>query len=896
MKTRFGVRGLLLPALLAMPLSAADWTIPGLANASGLNDTRFVSDLSVTNPGLAAAQVKISFLPAGPAPSALSLQPGETASYRNVLQTLFGLSGVAGALSISSDQPLLLRARTYNSASSGTFGVALPVYESDRLLAAGDTGDSLWVSQDAAGDAGYRTNVALVFPDETGGAATVTVFDAEGNPLGSRDYALDAAGLQQFSAGSIAGAVPVGRARVTVARGRAAGYSVVVDNVTGDSSLFTFDDLPEARQDVLVNGVARANGRNGTFFRTDGRFYNPANLDVTVSVAFHGAGNANPAPVTASFTLKAGKIRDVVDVLDTLLGLPVGSAGALRFRADTPVAILCRTSNVDPSGERSGTFGAQQKPVQVLSFLGSADAGAAITGIRQDASYRTNVGFAAGPDGASYTLSLLTNAGASAGSASVSLGPWGWTQPNVQDLFPGVAIPADATLKVKVIDGSVDVFDSSIDNLSGDPVVTPIAPLPVNVPASATIGPQGGSIRSADGRLTLRIPAGALSTSVAVSLEVSAANEAPQGVGASYLLSPGGLAFAKPATLALRYGDADTNGSTPGLLGLAFRSGSSWVAARGGTVDPSSGTLVVPIASTSPSGTRAPLADAGAAGVAPYLAGGIAPKKTAVPTSGKRQFTVIVVGPSSSEIAGSNESGVLEPTGHPPVTFAWYVNDYIRGNGTVGIVDDTLTGTNSNAVYTAPTCVPPGDGVVAVSVDIRWGTQRLLLSAKVRVLPRDWQFKSTVVHEEKCPGSVADYVVYRASFIFSLDDNLNIVEEQPGLPISQEYGSASPCPPYVAAARTGDYNHTADFLGGSYDPEKDVFNADFTAVFPITPGYRLTNPGSPPSFSTRDPVKVTLPPFNTPFAPGLNMSQAGAGPVFASWTYSLTPFKAGGCH
>ncbi len=661
MKTRYGARGLLLAALLAVSLPArAGWTIPGAVNASGLNDTRFVSDVTVTNPGAAVAQVAISFLPGGGAPRTLSLRPGETAVYRNVVETLFGLSGTAGALSISSDQPLLLRARTYNTAASGTFGLALPVYENERLLAEGDVGDSLWVSQSASGDSGFRTNVAVAFPDATGGAASVTLYDADGHVVGRKDYALDAAGLQQFSVGSFAGTVPVGRARILVTRGRAAAYAVVVDNVTGDGSLFAFEDLPAGRQDVVVNGVARANGRNGTFFRTDGRFYNPTSGDALVSVSFHAAGNANPSPATASFTLAAGKIREVIDVLGGLLALPVGSAGALRFQSDAPVAILCRTSNVDPSGARPGTFGAQQRPVPVLSFLSSADAGAAVTGIRQDAGYRTNVGFAAGPDGARYALTLKTRDGATAATASASLGAWGWAQPSVQDLFPGVAIPADATLTVKATEGSVDVFDSSIDNLSGDPVVTAIAPLPVAIPASATIGPQGGSVRSANGRFTVRIPAGALSGSIAVSVEVetSSANDAPQGIGASYLLSPGGLALAKPARLVLRYDTADTNGSSAGELGLASRSGSTWYVAPGGSVDTASHTLTVPIASTSPHGSRAgakarlaPAADAQS--WAPYLAGGITPRNTAVPTLGKRSFSIIVVGPSSSEISGS---------------------------------------------------------------------------------------------------------------------------------------------------------------------------------------------------------------------------------------------------
>jgi len=37
--------------------------------------------------------------------------------------------------------------------------------------------DSLWISQSADGTSGYRTNVAVVFPDAGGGAATVSVYD-----------------------------------------------------------------------------------------------------------------------------------------------------------------------------------------------------------------------------------------------------------------------------------------------------------------------------------------------------------------------------------------------------------------------------------------------------------------------------------------------------------------------------------------------------------------------------------------------------------------------------------------------------------------------------------------------------------------------------------------------
>src|SRR5450756_1003717 len=188
--------------------------IPGTVNAGGLNNTRFVSDLALTNPGLVPVTAMLTLIPAnGTSAAFVALKPGETIVYRNVLDSLWGAQG-AGATRVSSDSPLLIRARTYNTAVSGTYGVALPVFADDRLLAPGKTADSLWISQSADGSSGYRTNVAVVFPDTGGGAATVTVYGADGVEIGSQDFSLDAPGFQQFGVGGFAGAVSIARARV----------------------------------------------------------------------------------------------------------------------------------------------------------------------------------------------------------------------------------------------------------------------------------------------------------------------------------------------------------------------------------------------------------------------------------------------------------------------------------------------------------------------------------------------------------------------------------------------------------------------------------------------------------------------------------------------------------
>ena len=155
------------------------WTIPGAASTAGLNNTRFVSDLALTNLGSCDGERHVSFVgPGGLPPKPITLAAGATTVYRNVLDALWAASGLVGALSVRSDQPLVLRARTYNTAATGTFGVALPVYASGHLLAEGQTADSFWVQQDPSGSSGFRTNVGVVFPDAGGGDAVVTFYDA----------------------------------------------------------------------------------------------------------------------------------------------------------------------------------------------------------------------------------------------------------------------------------------------------------------------------------------------------------------------------------------------------------------------------------------------------------------------------------------------------------------------------------------------------------------------------------------------------------------------------------------------------------------------------------------------------------------------------------------------
>ena len=599
--------------------------------------------------------------------------------------------------------------------------------------------------------------------------------------------------------------------------------------------------------------MARANGKNFTFFRTDGRFYNPASDDASVSVAFHDNQNANAAPLTREFVVPAGKVVDVVDVLDSFFALPVGSTGALRFRSQTPVGILCRTSNVDPAGIKPGTYGAQQKPAQLLSFLMSADAGAVVTGIRQNAAFRTNVGFAAGPDGAGYSMTLKTSAGGVVATATGSLGPFGWTQPGVQALFPNVTIPEDATLQVKVTSGSVNVFDSSIDNASGDSVVTPIMPLPVSLPASATIGPEGGSIRSSDGIFALNVPAGALATPTPISIEVTT-NDAPGAVGPGYKVSPGGLAFAQPALLRLHYGAGGLDVGGIDNASLAVLTDAGWAGLTGGRVDTSSRALLIRLWNTSPSAGTAPArtvlaGDFSSWGTTvafevrsqnPLLPFDKGAREPWLPTDGSTLLSAFFRWPASSEL---EEGPIVRLTNVRQISVTW--SRPRRGK--------LSKNSGTTVIYEAPHSIPRN-----YVVDTLWVRLLDLDSREVHltkydmnIIRRYWKLLVSFSMDFKCGGGSNDFSLSYARVAahdFFMDDDLflNSPDDQPKPAKIGEtvVGGCHGCT-IVAEGAVGDLVFTS--ITGRFRPFGDYFFIDGSMA--LENGF--------PSLTTRCP--------NTPF-------------------------------
>ncbi len=107
---------------------------------------------------------------------------------------------------------------------------------------------------------------------------------------------------------------------------------------------------------------------------------------------------------------------------------------------------------------------------------------------------------------------------------------------------------------------------------TGAPIVG--EPTPIGTPTgdkvSQSIGPEGGVVRTADGNVSLTVPAGALSQTTTISLQ-PIENKAFLGLGAAYEFSPDGLKFAKPAQLVVKYAAGSLDGTSPEAIGIAFQ-------------------------------------------------------------------------------------------------------------------------------------------------------------------------------------------------------------------------------------------------------------------------------------------------------------------------------------
>lgn len=440
------------------------------AQTDGVGGSQWRTELSLFNAGSESASVQLVFIPgAGGAMQSRSLflSPMQSVTYANALLDIFALPSGAGAIAIQGDSPttnanLKVTSRTFTSGASGTYGQGVPDVQTSDLQQA------LYLTGLESDDA-YRTNIGVVNRTGAPVAAALSLFDTNGNALGSVTVSVPGDNFQQAGITNwfpaVAGRSLAGMSmRVTSAASNAISvYASVVDNRTQDPVYIQGVPQPGGSQ-LVIPAVGRLGGANGTFWRSDVTIYNPTMQVMILGLRYIQSGtDGRTAPVN-TITIPPGRVQAIADV-NTSLNIGDGN-GALQISWGSGAGPIV-TSRTYTTTSGSGTYGQSIDPVSTFvtdSF---------VPGLRSDATFRSNLGFVNGGDAtAGVTITLLSTFGQTIGSSFVQLAPRSQQQYSLQALFPSLdpATLGTFTMRAHADGGNLFAYGSIVDNSSGDPV------------------------------------------------------------------------------------------------------------------------------------------------------------------------------------------------------------------------------------------------------------------------------------------------------------------------------------------------------------------------------------------------------------------------------------------
>lgn len=217
--------------------------VSAAANAQGGNGTFFRTDVWIFNPSDSNANVTITFLVAGrdnrdAQGRSINVLPQQQVALSNILQTVFELSSMTGALKFESEQRIRVTSRTYNvppdSTVTGTFGLSIPGLPLSSSIGRG-------LIAGLSNNDTSRTNVGVLNPQPNPITVTFKLFRADGTLLaeGSKGFAP----LEWFQANTIFSFLgvtqPIDNAylRIESTEGSFFSYGSVVDQKSGDGTI-----------------------------------------------------------------------------------------------------------------------------------------------------------------------------------------------------------------------------------------------------------------------------------------------------------------------------------------------------------------------------------------------------------------------------------------------------------------------------------------------------------------------------------------------------------------------------------------------------------------------------------------------------------------------------------
>jgi 6-phosphogluconolactonase len=218
------------------------WYLPSSARAGGAGGAFYTTDVTVANVGTTTANYFLKFLgnnrdgSVGPQRN-FSLPAGRSATYADVLKSVFNIDSDYGAIQVGGSEDLIVLGQTSTPGFGGTFGQSVPAMEGQDLISFGKPRSIVAVRDDAS----FRTNLILCGTTEFVSVdVDVNLISPDGATLGTKRYRLPPFGMIQVSrvARELGATGDLNGARLDLstptAGGSFAAYASVIDNVTND--------------------------------------------------------------------------------------------------------------------------------------------------------------------------------------------------------------------------------------------------------------------------------------------------------------------------------------------------------------------------------------------------------------------------------------------------------------------------------------------------------------------------------------------------------------------------------------------------------------------------------------------------------------------------------------
>jgi hypothetical protein len=476
--------------------------IPAVAHADGMN-SKFQSDIRVTNTSSKLLQYQVTFTPsggnglAGGKQTTFNIEPGRTLALDDVLRTWFGTGGDSsiGTLEIRPvtqtaattpgaalrglpDLVTFAASRTFNLTPNGTFGQYIPAVPFANFigLVGGGSGSTLSLQQIAQSDR-YRTNLGIVEGSGEPASLLVKVFGQTGQKLTEFPVQLKGGEHTQLNAFLSANGIASlddGRVEISVigGGGKVTAYASVLDNDTNDPLLVTPVTITgEGDSKWVMPGVADID--NGTAnWQTDMRVFNGGTEDVTATFSFYSQNGG--APKTAEIVIPAGQVRQFDRTLSNVFGV-ANDGGAVHISTPSAARLVAtaRTYNQTTDGGTYGQFISAVTPAESASRDTRA---LQVLQVEESARFRTNLGLAeVTGNPVTVQLSIVTPDTKTSSFTELTLAPNEFRQlPAILRSF-GLADTFNARITVRVIDGPgrVTAYGSMIDMLTNDPTYVP---------------------------------------------------------------------------------------------------------------------------------------------------------------------------------------------------------------------------------------------------------------------------------------------------------------------------------------------------------------------------------------------------------------------------------------